>query len=112
MGLTVPDRLEGWIEFYHRKTLVPWLTKNQKNFDKYFLLLRDIYSGQKLKHKNPLKAAVYRLIYWSTVWRWKRRFFRFPIEYMLLRAVGKLKKKPPVLKSKPHQTTVPELQNV
>ncbi|MCS6804815.1 MAG: radical SAM protein [Acidobacteriota bacterium] len=111
-GLTVPDRLEGWIEFYHRKTLVPWLTKNQKNFDKYFVLLRDIYSGQKLNHKNPLKAAVYRLIYWSTVWRWKHRFFRFPVEYMLLRAAGKLKKKPPVLKSRPHRTTVPELQNV
>jgi radical SAM superfamily enzyme YgiQ (UPF0313 family) len=106
-GFQVPDRLGDWAEFSHRKVLVPWLTKNQASFAKYFRLLRDIYGRKKLNHQNPIKAAIYWVIYLMTVWRWKHRFFRFPLEAMVLTAVGKLKKQPTVQRSKAHQPTVP-----
>jgi radical SAM superfamily enzyme YgiQ (UPF0313 family) len=112
-GLTAPHHLEGWMDFHHHRKLVPWLTDNQANFVEYFALLRDIYGRQKLKkHKNPIKAAAYRLIYWVTAWRWRHHFFKFPIEYMALRFIGRLKKKPENQRSRTHQPTEPELKTV
>ncbi len=112
-GLTAPDHLEGWMDFHHHQKLVPWLTKNQANFVKYFALLRDIYSRRNLKkHKNPFKAMAYRLIYWMTVWRWKHYFFRFPFKYMTLRSIGKMKRKLGVRRSRAQRSTGAELETV
>ncbi len=92
-GLPEPKTLEDWKEFHHRSDLAPpWVTQNQKNFVKYFVLWLELLNRGKLsKTKNPLLLVLYKIVAWITQIRWNTYFFRAPWEVWLLRQIGLMK---------------------
>jgi anaerobic magnesium-protoporphyrin IX monomethyl ester cyclase len=81
MGFKVPDTLEGWATGWGPKqTLVPFVDKRAKHLSYYrSMAYRKEFSGLKpAVLARPLAAGVR--------WRWKKRLFRFPLDYIVPKA--------------------------
>jgi radical SAM superfamily enzyme YgiQ (UPF0313 family) len=93
LGLKEPQSLEEWKEFHHRSSLTPpWVTQNQKNFVRYFVIWLELLNRGKLsKTTNPLLLLIYKLVAWITKLRWNHYCFRFPLEAWALREYGLMK---------------------
>lgn len=80
-GFKPPDSLRGWATGWGPKQgLAPYVDKRAKHLGYYrSMSYRSDFSGLK-------PAFLARTLAVAARWRWKRRFFRFPLDYVLPRA--------------------------
>ncbi len=82
LGFPQPKKLEEW----SRIKTAPWIPKKilglrkQLN-DFYFPYARDGYLERHIKRFRFLQKIFHR----TSLWRWRHRFFRFPVEYAMYR---------------------------
>lgn len=91
-GFKLPQSLEGWGEyFYNDVSNLPWLDKKTKGLLRTISLLtecefnrRGEFKSAKLFKDNLFKRLLYKILSYSAKFRWKHRFFSFPIEWRIL----------------------------
>jgi radical SAM superfamily enzyme YgiQ (UPF0313 family) len=93
LGIDVPKTLEGWIEFFPRYTVLPWL-KGHKHREVQVMreYLRVAFNRVPIgiRRKHSLQRLVHGLIELPARWRLDNYFFSFPIELWLKDAANRL----------------------
>ena len=84
-GFKSPGSLEEWANFEIVANNVPWVSKKnyaiaQQLMDFIFPYACDYY---KKKHIKQL-GLLHKVFHETALWRWKNRFFAFPVEHKML----------------------------
>lgn len=88
-GMKKPDRLEDWTDWSVLNVITPWVDRKYldtvNRLVKFYLPFA--YPSEYLKKmfENRIFGLAYRLLHKLALFREKRNFFGFPIEWMLIR---------------------------
>ncbi len=91
-GFKPPTTLEGWADFELVNINIPWLKKN--NFETVDYLMNFIFPYARKGYGKGYKSLFYPVkvfLHKIAEIRWNSRYFNFPIEYKLLKFLGKSK---------------------
>lgn len=99
-GFKQPRSLQEWGRyFYNDANNLPWLDRSTKELLKTISLLTECefnrkgqFKSRNLFEDSPLKKTLYKILSCLAKFRWKHRFFRFPIEWRLLDIVLRITK--------------------
>jgi anaerobic magnesium-protoporphyrin IX monomethyl ester cyclase len=83
LGIDVPKTLEGWVEFFPRYTVLPWLKgKKHRQVQTMREYLRVAFNRKPigLTKKHPVNQFVHNLISYPARARLDRNFYSFPVE--------------------------------
>jgi anaerobic magnesium-protoporphyrin IX monomethyl ester cyclase len=83
LGIDVPKTLEGWVEFFPRYTVLPWLKgKKHREVQTMREYLRVAFNRKPIgvTKKHPLNQFVHNLISYPARARLDRNFYSFPVE--------------------------------
>ena len=91
-GFVPPKNLEEWADFEIVKNNLPWLPQDvfktvQQLMDFMFPYACDTYDKKHIKKFGFLQGIFHK----TALWRWKHRFFAFPVEYQMLLFYRKLR---------------------
>ncbi len=104
-GIDVPKTLEGWVDFFPRYTILPWL-KGRKHSDvqKMREYLRVAFNRVPIgvQRKNSLQRLVHGMIEIPARWRLDHHLYGFPVELWLKDLANRLVE-PPKSKVDAHQ---------
>jgi len=94
LGFREPKKLEGWISFDIVEQNLPWLpkeiySKTMQLLDFVFPYSCDRYMERHSPHFKPLHW----LFHQTALFRWKHRFFSFPVEHKMLLFFRKVRQK-------------------
>jgi radical SAM superfamily enzyme YgiQ (UPF0313 family) len=92
LGIDVPKTLEGWVDFFPRYTVLPWLKgehheRVQTMRDYLRVAFNRIPIGVQKRH--PLNRLIHALISISARWRLDHNFFTAPFELWLKNAANR-----------------------
>lgn len=105
LGIQVPTTLEGWVDYFPRYTVLPWL--NGKDHRRVQLMrdyLRIAFDRAPIALNRPGKfaKAVQHLTGYPARWRLDRDFYGFPVELWVNRKLKNIVKLPkPSVDAKP-----------
>jgi radical SAM superfamily enzyme YgiQ (UPF0313 family) len=105
LGIEVPKTLEGWVEFFPRYTILPWLKgKKHRELQTMRDYLRVAFNRKPIgvSRKHPLNQLVHNLISYPARLRLDRNCYSFPVELWLKNAANRLLT-PPKAKVDAHQ---------
>jgi anaerobic magnesium-protoporphyrin IX monomethyl ester cyclase len=105
LGIEVPSTLEGWVEFFPRYTVLPWLKgKRHREMQTMREYLRVAFNRKPIgvTKKHPVNQLVHNLISYPARARLDRNFYSFPVELWLKNAVNRILT-PPKSKVDAHQ---------
>lgn len=99
-GLKEPKTLEEWGEFHFNDVCnLPWLDKSTKALLRTINLLTKVEFIGKGRYEvvlrfegSRLTKAAYKIFSWLAKFRWRHRFFYFPVEWLILDYFLKSKK--------------------
>ena len=104
-GIDVPKSLEGWVDFFPRYTILPWL-KGKKHSDVQRMreYLRVAFNRVPIgvRRKNSLQRLVHGMIEIPSRWRLDHGVYDFPVELWLKDFANRLVE-PPKSKVDAHQ---------
>jgi radical SAM superfamily enzyme YgiQ (UPF0313 family) len=83
LGIDIPKTLEGWVEFFPRYTVLPWLNgKKHREVQTMREYLRVAFNRKPigLTKKHPVNQFVHNLISYPARARLDRNFYSFPVE--------------------------------
>lgn len=94
LGFKPPGNLEGWTAFDIEQQNLPWLDKSVYSKTKHLMDFIFPYACNMFmqRHSAYLKP-VHWLFHWTALFRWKYRFFAFPLEHRLLLLFRMLRQK-------------------
>jgi len=105
LGIDVPKSLEGWVEFFPRYTVLPWM-KGRKHHEVQTMreYLRVAFNRVPIgvRRKNSLQRLVHGMIEAPARWRLDHNFYAFPFELWLKSLANRLVE-PPKAKVDAHQ---------
>lgn len=105
LGFTVPESLEGWVDYFPRYTVLPWLRgKEHRRVQRMRDYLRIAFDRTPIAANGPgrLAKAVQHLTAYPARLRLDRDFYDFPIELWLNRKLRNIVKLPkPKVDAKP-----------
>jgi anaerobic magnesium-protoporphyrin IX monomethyl ester cyclase len=93
LGIEVPQTLEGWVDFFPRYTVLPWLKgKKHEEVQTMREYMRVAFNRKPigLLRKNVVSQVVHRLISFPARWRLDHDCYAFPFELRLKDAANKL----------------------
>ena len=97
LGIDVPKTLEGWVDFFPRYTVLPWL-KGRKHSDvqKMREYLRVAFNRVPIgvQRKNSLQRLVHGMIEIPARWRLDHHIYGFPVELWLKDLANRLVEPP------------------
>jgi radical SAM superfamily enzyme YgiQ (UPF0313 family) len=105
LGIDVPKTLEGWVEFFPRYTVLPWLKgKQHQRVQTMREYLRIAFNRKPIgvAKKHPVNRFVHELISYPARLRLDRNFYSFPVELWLKNAANRALT-PPKAKVDDHQ---------
>jgi anaerobic magnesium-protoporphyrin IX monomethyl ester cyclase len=105
LGIEVPKTLEGWVEFFPRYTVLPWLKgKRHREVQTMREYLRIAFNRKPIgvTKKHPVNRLVHELISYPARIRLDRNFYSFPVELWLKNAANRILT-PPKSKVDAHQ---------
>jgi radical SAM superfamily enzyme YgiQ (UPF0313 family) len=105
LGIEVPKTLEGWVEFFPRYTILPWLKgKKHRELQTMRDYLRVAFNRKPIgiSRKHPVNQLVHNLISYPARLRLDRNCYSFPVELWLKNAANRLLT-PPKAKVDAHQ---------
>jgi anaerobic magnesium-protoporphyrin IX monomethyl ester cyclase len=105
LGIDVPKTLEGWVEFFPRYTVLPWLKgKSHREVQTMREYLRIAFNRKPIgvTKKHPVNRLVHELISYPARMRLDRNFYSFPVELWLKNAANRILT-PPKSKVDAHQ---------
>lgn len=97
LGINVPKTLEGWVEFFPRYTILPWLRgRNHREVQTMREYLRIAFHRIPIgvQRKNFLQRIVHGMIAIPARWRLDHNFYAFPFELWLKDFVNRLMEPP------------------
>jgi anaerobic magnesium-protoporphyrin IX monomethyl ester cyclase len=92
LGIDVPKNLEGWVDFFPRYTVLPWLkgrTHDDVQTMREYLRVAFTRVPIGVRRKNLLQRAVHELIGIPARWRLDHNVYSFPFELWLKDAVNR-----------------------
>ena len=105
LGIDVPKSLEGWVDFFPRYTVLPWM-KGRKHLEVQTMreYLRVAFNRVPIgvHRKNSLQRLVHGMIEAPARWRLDHNFYAFPFELWLKNLASRLIE-PPKAKVDAHQ---------
>ena len=105
LGIDVPKTLEGWVDFFPRYTVLPWL-KGKKHREVQIMreYLRIAFNRVPIgvRRKNSLQQLIHGMIEWPARWRLDHNVFAFPFELWMKDLASRLVA-PPKSKVDAHQ---------
>ena len=105
LGIEVPTALEGWVEFFPRYTVLPWLRgKRHRELQTMRDYLRIAFNRKPIgiSKKHPLNQLIHNLISYPARVRLDRAFYSVPVELWLKNAANRFLP-PPKSKVDAHQ---------
>ncbi|HEY1946561.1 MAG TPA: radical SAM protein [Bryobacteraceae bacterium] len=105
LGIDVPKTLEGWVEFFPRYTVLPWLKgKKHREVQTMREYLRVAFNRKPigLTKKHPVNQFVHNLISYPARARLDRNFYSFPVELWVKNVANRVLT-PPKSKVDAHQ---------
>jgi anaerobic magnesium-protoporphyrin IX monomethyl ester cyclase len=105
LGIEVPQTLEGWVEFFPRYTVLPWLKgKKHRELQTMRDYLRVAFNRKPIgiSRKHPINQLVHNFISYPARVRLDRNCYSFPVELWLKNAANRLLT-PPKAKVDAHQ---------
>jgi radical SAM superfamily enzyme YgiQ (UPF0313 family) len=105
LGIEVPKTLEGWVEFFPRYTVLPWLKgKKHREVQTMREYLRVAFNRKPigLTKKHPVNQFVHNLISYPARMRLDRNFYSFPVELWVKNVANRVLT-PPKSKVDAHQ---------
>jgi radical SAM superfamily enzyme YgiQ (UPF0313 family) len=105
LGIDVPKTLEGWVEFFPRYTVLPWLKgKKHREVQTMREYLRVAFNRKPigLTKKHPMNQFVHNLISYPARARLDRNFYSFPVELWVKNVANRVLT-PPKSKVDAHQ---------
>ncbi|HMF74535.1 MAG TPA: radical SAM protein [Bryobacteraceae bacterium] len=105
LGIDVPKTLEGWVEFFPRYTVLPWLKgKKHREVQTMREYLRVAFNRKPigLTKKHPVNQFVHNLISYPARMRLDRNFYSFPVELWVKNVANRVLT-PPKSKVDAHQ---------
>jgi anaerobic magnesium-protoporphyrin IX monomethyl ester cyclase len=105
LGIDVPKTLEGWVEFFPRYTVLPWLKgKKHRQVQTMREYLRVAFNRKPigLTKKHPVNQFVHNLISYPARVRLDRNFYSFPVELWVKNVANRVLT-PPKSKVDAHQ---------
>jgi radical SAM superfamily enzyme YgiQ (UPF0313 family) len=105
LGIEVPTALEGWVEFFPRYTVLPWLRgKRHRELQIMRDYLRIAFNRKPigLTKKHPVNQWIHNLISYPARARLDRAFYSLPVELWLKNAANRVLP-PPKAKVDAHQ---------
>lgn len=93
LGIEVPQTLEGWVDFFPRYTVLPWLKgKKHQEVQTMREYMRVAFNRKPIgvQRKNPVNRLVHRMISFPARWRLDHDFYAFPFELGLKNAANRL----------------------
>jgi anaerobic magnesium-protoporphyrin IX monomethyl ester cyclase len=93
LGIDVPKTLEGWVDFFPRYTVLPWLRgKKHDELQTMRDYLRIAFDRVPIgvKQKNRLQRVIHGMIGTPARWRLDHSFYSFPFEIWLKDKVNRL----------------------
>jgi radical SAM superfamily enzyme YgiQ (UPF0313 family) len=93
LGIDVPKTLEGWVEFFPRYTVLPWLKgKHHRRVQTMRDYLRIAFNRKPIgvAKKHPVNRFVHELISYPARARLDRNFYSFPVELWLKNAANRI----------------------
>jgi radical SAM superfamily enzyme YgiQ (UPF0313 family) len=99
-GFKEPQSLREWGDYsYNDVNNLPWLDKSMKGLLRTISLLTECEFNRKGQFKSVglfedswLKRTAYTILSFSAKFRWRHKFFRFPVEWRLLDLYFRLRK--------------------
>jgi anaerobic magnesium-protoporphyrin IX monomethyl ester cyclase len=92
LGIEVPQTLEGWVDFFPRYTVLPWL-KGKKHHEVQTMreYMRVAFNRKPIgvQRKNRVNQLVHRMISFPARWRLDHDFYALPFELGLKNAANK-----------------------
>ena len=92
LGIEVPQTLEGWVDFFPRYTVLPWLKgKKHEEVQTMREYMRIAFNRKPIgvTQKKQINQLVHRLISFPARWRLDHDFYAFPFELKLKDAANK-----------------------
>jgi anaerobic magnesium-protoporphyrin IX monomethyl ester cyclase len=105
LGIDVPKTLEGWVEFFPRYTVLPWLKgKKHRQVQTMREYLRVAFNRKPigLTKKHPVNQFVHNMISYPARARLDRNFYSFPVELWVKNVANRVLT-PPKSKVDAHQ---------
>lgn len=93
LGIDVPTTLDGWVDFFPRYTVLPWLKgKRHREVQTMREYLRIAFNRKPIgvTKKHPVNRLVHELISYPARARLDRNFYSFPVELWLKNAVNRI----------------------
>lgn len=85
-GLTLPTSFEEWGKFGYEEHINPWLSAEHKSLIKTFdFLITFLFAVNKKRFEKKWQNIIYKILRKDARIRWRHRFFRFPLEWLLVR---------------------------
>ncbi len=92
LGIDVPQTLEGWVDFFPRYTVLPWLKgKKHQEVQTMREYMRVAFNRKPIgvERKNRVNQLVHRMISFPARWRLDHDYYDFPFELGLKNAANK-----------------------
>jgi anaerobic magnesium-protoporphyrin IX monomethyl ester cyclase len=97
LGIDVPKTLEGWVDFFPRYTILPWL-RGRKHKDlqimREYLRVAFLRVPIGVQRKNTLQRVVHGMIGVPARWRLDHHFYALPVELWLKDVANRLAQPP------------------
>jgi radical SAM superfamily enzyme YgiQ (UPF0313 family) len=93
LGIEVPTSLEGWVDYFPRYTVLPWLKgRDHQRVQTMRDYLRIAFDRAPIALKGPgtFAKAVQHLTAYPARWRLDHDFYRFPLELWLNRTLNNI----------------------
>ncbi|MCU1259691.1 MAG: Radical domain protein [Bryobacterales bacterium] len=93
LGIDVPTTLEGWVDFFPRYTVLPWLKgKRHREVQTMREYLRIAFNRKPIgvSKKHPVNRLVHDLISYPARARLDHNFYSFPVELWLKNAANRI----------------------
>lgn len=85
-GFKPPTKLEDWAEFYWENVTTPWI-KNKWKYETISFVSLIYFFRYRLKQKNIFFNIAIDILAGIEGFRWKHRFWKFPIEIVLMKKI-------------------------
>jgi radical SAM superfamily enzyme YgiQ (UPF0313 family) len=92
LGIEVPQTLEGWVDFFPRYTVLPWLKgKKHEEVQTMREYMRVAFNRKPIgvQRKHRVNRLVHRMISFPARWRLDHDYYAFPFELGLKNAANK-----------------------
>lgn len=93
LGIDVPKTFEGWVDFFPRYTVLPWLKgKKHQQVQTMREYLRVAFNRKPIgiQRKRAIQALLHEWISYPARWRLDNDFYSFPVELWLKNTANRL----------------------